>query len=169
MVEIDPDLKPYKLDKMLPRYEYAFQTRVVTNPAMVMGSLGGTGTRMMMTVAGGDIDGPMLKGTVLPGGTEWPHIRPDGVGMVNARYTFQSWDGVYINIMNTGFRRGPPEVMNRLRADSDEIVDPELYYFRTYAVFEAPVGPYDFLTRHVFLGIGERQPKCLFVRYYMVL
>jgi hypothetical protein len=48
------------------------------------------------------------------------------------------------------------------------IIDPESYYLRTYTIFEAPVGKYDWLSRHVFVGIGERQPKVLFLRYYIL-
>jgi hypothetical protein len=46
-----------------------------------------------------------------------------------------------------------------------DLVDPESYYLRTYTAFEAPNGRYDWLARHVFIGIGERQPKVLFLRY----
>jgi Protein of unknown function (DUF3237) len=162
---LDPSLQPKKLRNMLPQFDYVMQTRVMTAPRMVLGDYGGTGQRLMITVTGGDFDGPNLKGRVVPGGTEWPLVRPDGIGTIDARYTFETHDRVFINVRNTGYRYGPAEVMARVAANA-EIVDPAEYYFRTYTVFEAPVGPYDWLSRFVFFGIAERHPHLLFVRYY---
>jgi len=133
---------------------------------MTLGTLGGMGVRMMIPILGGDFEGPAVHGRILPGGAEWPLIRPDGVGTVDARYTLETDDGVLINVRNTGYRHGPPEVMAKLNAK--EAVDPLAYYLRTYTVFEAPDGPYEWLARHVFIGIGERQPEVLFLRYYVL-
>ena len=60
------------------------------------------------------------------------------------------------------------KVMQRFNA-LDEFVDPGEYYIRTTPLFEAPPGPYGWLADHCFVGIGERQKECLFMRYYMVL
>ena len=167
-IELNESHQPRKLADMLPRFEYVMQTRVITGRGMAMGSYGGTGQRIMVPVVGGDFEGPGLKGRVIPGGTEWPLVRPDGVGTIDARYTFKTDDGVFINIRNTGYRYGPPDVMERLNTGQGWI-DPASYYFRTYTVFEAPVGKYDWLSRFVFLGIAERVPELLYVRYYKML
>ena len=166
--QLDESHQPKKLPQMLPRFEFVLQTRVITGKGMPMGSYGGTGQRLMVPIEGGDFEGPGLKGRVVPGGTEWPLVRPDGVGTIDARYTFLTDDGVYFNIRNTGYRYGPPEVMRRLNS-GDGWIDPASYYFRTWSVFEAPVGPYEWLSRYVFFGIAERVPECLFVRYYKLL
>ena len=166
MVDLDPSVQPKYLHELPPRFEYAFQTRVVTGDVLRMRY--GAGERLMVQVLGGDIDGPRLKGTILPGGVEWPTYRPDGVGMVDARYTFQSHDGVYLNIRNVGYRRAPPEVMKRLNA-LDPDVHPSSYYIRTTPIFEAPPGPYGWMADHCFVGVGERQKECLFMRYYIIL
>ena len=167
--QLDDSHQPRKLAGMLPKFEYVMQTRVITGKGMTMGSYGGTGTRIMVPVAGGDFDGPAgLKGRIVPGGTEWPLVRPDTVGTIDARYSFETDDGVFFNVRNTGFRYGPPDVMQKLNS-GDGWVDPDQYYFRTWAVFEAPLGKYEWLSRFVFLGIGERVPECLFLRYYKML
>ncbi len=166
MVELDPSVQPKYLDALPPRFEYAFQTRVVTGDVLRMQY--GAGERLMVQVLGGDIDGPRLKGRILPGGVEWPTYRPDGVGMVDARYTFQSHDGIYLNIRNVGYRRAPPEVMRRLNA-MDADIHPSEYYIRTTPIFEAPPGPYGWMADYCFVGIGERQKECLFMRYYIIL
>ena len=163
--KLDPALQPTKLAAMLPQFDYVMQTRVTTAPRMVMGDYAGMGQRLMITVTGGDFEGPGLKRRVVPGGTEWPLVRPDRIGTIDARYTFETDDGTFINVRNTGYRYGPAEVMARVAANA-EIVDPNEYYFRTYAVFEAPVGKYDWLSRFVCFGIAERHPHLLFVRYY---
>jgi Protein of unknown function (DUF3237) len=167
-IDLDPSLQPRKLPQMLPQFEFVMTTRVVTGRGMPMGSYGQTGQRLMVPIEGGDFAGPRLKGRVVPGGTEWPLVRPDGVGTIDARYTFETDDGVFINVRNTGYRYGPPEVMRRINT-GDGWVDPAEYYFRTWSLFEAPVGPYEWLSRYVFFGIAERVPECLFLSYYQLI
>jgi hypothetical protein len=152
---------------MVPKLDYVLQSRILMQPAITLGNLGGMGVRKMVAILGGDFEGPSLRGRILPGGAEWPLIRPDGVGMVDARYTWETDDGVLINIRNTGYRHGPPATMAKLDAKQD-VIDPESYYLRTYTSFEAPNGRYEWLARHVFIGIGERHPKVLFLRYYVL-
>jgi Protein of unknown function (DUF3237) len=167
-IQLDPSLQPKKLPEMLPKFEFVMQTRVITGKGLPMGSYGGTGQRLMVPIEGGDFAGPGLKGRVVPGGTEWPLVRPDTVGTIDARYTFETDDGVFFNVRNTGYRYGPPEVMRRINS-GDGWVDPGEYYFRTWSVFEAPVGKYEWLSRYVFFGIAERVPECLFLSYYKLL
>lgn len=166
-IELTPDIQPTKIRE--PQFEFAFQSRVLVNPELpVLGNVGGMGVRKMLQIFGGDFEGPKLRGKILPGGGDWPLLRPDGVGLVNARYTFETDDGVFINIYNTGFRHAPPEALAVLDA-KQAVVDPDSYYLRTYTQFEAPLGKYDWMAKHVFIGIGERHPEVLFLRYYMVL
>ncbi|MBN8500349.1 MAG: DUF3237 family protein, partial [Sphingomonadales bacterium] len=41
------------------------------------------------------------------------------------------------------------------------------YYLRAQPSFEAPAGSrYEWMTRHVFVGVGERKPDGNYVRYY---
>jgi len=164
---LDPSHQPTQLQAMVPALEFVMQARVLIGPSRPIGNMGGTGQKLLVPLLGGDFEGPRLRGEILAGGAEWPLLRPDGIGTIDARYTFQTDDGVLLNIRNTGYRYGPPDVMERLAA-KQEIVDPRSYYLRTWTVFEAPDGRYDWLSRHVFIGIGERQQWVLFVRYYML-
>jgi hypothetical protein len=59
--------------------------------------------------------------------------------------------------------------MTRLRAWAFEGGPPvahEDYYLRAQPTFETPKGKHDWLTRHVFIGVGERKPDGNLVRYY---
>ncbi|WFE76618.1 DUF3237 domain-containing protein [Roseinatronobacter sp. S2] len=160
------DETPIWLPNMTPQLEFAFATKVTVNPARNIGNLHGSGERLIMTVGGGTVAGPDIRGEILPGGTEWPLVRPDGVDSIDARYSFETDDGVLINIRNTGYRVIAPELRAQMKA---RVVDAGQYYFRTYSVFEAPVGKYDWLTRNVFIGFGERHPETLHLWYYKVL
>lgn len=152
-----------------PQFEFIMQARVLINPVIVpVGDIGGSGVRKILDIWGGDFEGPNVRGQILPGGGDWPLLRPDGVGIVNARYTLQTDDGVLINIINTGYRHAPADAMKVLDAKA-EVADPDSYYLRTYTQFEAPLGKYDWMSKHVFVGIGERHPKVLFLRYFMLL
>ncbi len=166
---LDDSIQPTKLGiTLLPELEFAFQSRVQVIPEIrTLGDIGGMGVRKMLTIVGGDFEGPRLRGKVLAGGGDWPLIRPDKVGIVDARYTLQTDDGVFINIVNTGFRHGPEEVISHLESKQG-VPDPAAYYLRTYTRFESPTGRYDWLNKHVFIGLGERHPKVLFLRYYLL-
>lgn len=166
-LELTPEIQPTRTRE--PQFEFAFQSRVLVNPVLTtLGSVGGMGVRKMLEILGGDFEGPLLRGRILPGGGDWPILRPDGVGIVDARYTFETDDGVLINIFNTGYRHAPADTLKVLDA-KQSVVDPDSYYLRTWTRFEAPDGKYDWLSRHVFVGIGERHPEVLFLRYFKLL
>jgi len=163
---MDTGSKPLMLDHFVPELEFVVRIELELPQFLEsLGSFAGMGERKMMAIRGGRFEGPQMRGVVLPGGSEWPLIRPDGVGCIDARYTLKTDDGVLINIRNTGYRHGPDDVMQRLDG-KQETVDPRLYYLRTYTVFEAPPGKYDWMSRHVFVGVGERHPRANYFNYY---
>ena len=67
-------------------------------------------------------------------------------------------------MQNAGIRHAAPDVMQKLLAG--EIVDPKLVYFRTVPKFETSVPELQWLARSVFVGIGERFPTEVVVRFY---
>jgi hypothetical protein len=54
-------------------------------------------------------------------------------------------------------------------AEGDPVVDFSEYYFRTTPIFEVEQGKHDWLTRYVFIGIGERTEGGNRIRYYALL
>jgi uncharacterized protein DUF3237 len=63
-------------------------------------------------------------------------------------------------------------VMTRLRKwafEGGKAVPHGEYYLRAAPSFEVPRGKHDWLTRHVFVGVGERLPDGNRVRYYALV
>ncbi len=148
-----------------PALEYAFTARVTVATPIDAGAIPG-GRRRIIPITGGEVDGPLLSGKVIPGGADWQVVHADGLADLTARYTLQADDGIFIGVVNHGLRHGPPEILARLAAG--EMVDPTLIYFRAAPVFEAPAGPHGWLARHIFVATGERQPACVVIRFFVV-
>lgn len=127
---------------------------------------GPNGERRVIAILGGRIEGPGLRGEVLPGGADFQLIRPDGVAEIEARYTLRLDDGALVQVTNRGLRHASPDDMARLLRG--EPVPPERVYFRTTPVFEATAAPHLWLTRSLFVGYGERRPDSVLIRIYAV-
>ena len=86
------------------------------------------GRRRVIAVTGGEFDGPLLTGKVLPGGADWQVVHEDGTATIDTRYTLECHDGALISVATRGCRHGPREVLARIARG--EPVDPSEYYFR---------------------------------------
>lgn len=79
-------------------------------------------------------------------------------------------DATIIYMQNKGFLWGRTlDAMARLRKwafEGGEPVAHEDYYLRAQPAFETPKGQHGWLTRHVFIGVGERKPDGNLIRYY---
>jgi len=114
------------------------------------------GKRQAIPITGGSFSGKNIKGEVIPGGADYQLVRPDGIIEVNAIYMIKTDDGAVINVENRG------------------IIDTTggKLYIRTAPKFTAPVGPYDWLNKHLFLSSihgDPEQPGYVFIRVYKVL
>ena len=146
--------------------EFVFEARVNVDKPLVI-SDGPHGLRRIVPISGGTVSGPKLNGTVVPGGADWQFVRADGTLQIEAKYTLKADDGTLIMITNRGYRRGPKEVIERLAKGVQ--VDPALYYFRTSAELEAPVGSkYAWLNNSVFVGVAERQASAAIIRFFEI-
>jgi hypothetical protein len=125
------------------------------------------GRRRIIPILGGHVKGSRVEGDILPGGSDWQHLRADGVLELTARYAILTKDGVEIAVTNRGIRRAPKPIMDRLTRG--EAVDPALVYFRTIPVFEAPEGRYDWLNRSLFLATAARFPDRVQITVFEVL
>lgn len=125
------------------------------------------GSRRIIPILDGSFEGPNIKGSFLPtGAADWQFTRSDGVTQAEATYAIQTHDGVVIQVVNHGLRHGSAEVMQLLAAGED--VDPADYYFRTNPRFKAPIGPYDWLNKKIFVASGARYKDAITLWFFAV-
>jgi Protein of unknown function (DUF3237) len=148
-----------------PTLEYAFTVRAELAPPLEQGTVD-TGRKRFIAITGGTVHGPMLDGSVLPGGGDWQTILPGGLTRVEAHYFLKADDGTVIEVTNPGVRTGSPEVIERLA--KGENVDPSAYYFRTTPSFSVAPGKHEWLRRHAFVARGVRRPDHVEIDYYVV-
>jgi hypothetical protein len=96
-------------------------------------------------IIGGRFEGKGLRGTVVPGGGDFPVVRPDGVEVIDALYRLRTDDGVTILIHNVGL------------AYSGARPGEERY--RLAPQFTAPLGRYDWLNRSLFIATLTEVPR----------
>jgi hypothetical protein len=104
-------------------------------------------------ITGGTVDGPLLRGTVVPGGGDWSVERRKGTIELDARYLLRAEDGALIDIVNRGFYRVPPELAEA--AEAGEPIPEEQLYFRTSPVFRTDAPAHRWLAESVFVGLAE--------------
>jgi len=129
--------------------------KVIAAPVQKLGAVP-YGVRTYVPVAGGNFEGPRLRGKILPGGGDWLLLRSDGVLELDLRITLETDDHALIYMTFQGVRHGPPEVSAAF--SRKDVVDPTRYYFRTVPRFETSAEPYAFLNRIVAVGVGETRP-----------
>jgi hypothetical protein len=125
------------------------------------------GNRTIIYVTGGKVEGPKIKGEVLPSGGDWYTTRPDGVGVVDVRAACRTDDGHIIYCWYRGINVTPTEVSERMA--KGEAVDPSEYYFRTTPVFETASEKYGWLNNIVAVGIGRFTPTGVAYKVYAIL
>jgi hypothetical protein len=150
-------------DGAAPALVFAFELRAQVGAPVEIGEVP-HGRRRIIPILGGTVKGPQLNATVMPGGADWQLIQRDGFSELDTRYTLETDKGQRVYVQNAGIRHAAPEVMQKLLAG--EIVDPKLVYFRTVPKFETAAPELQWLARSVFVGIGERFPTEVVVRFY---
>lgn len=125
------------------------------------------GWRRIDVIASGTIEGPRLRGVILPGASDALLRRNDDAFQQDLRLTIRTHDDALIYVTYRGVRHGPPAVMQRLA--EGEIVDPAEYYLRNVPFFETGAAQYTWLNRIVAVGIGRRQPDCVIYDIHEIL
>lgn len=146
-----------------PALTFAFELRAQVAAPMEIGQVP-HGRRRIVDILGGTVKGPNFSAKIVPGGADWQLIQPDGFSELDTRYTLETDQGQRVYVQNAGIRHAPPDVMQKLLAG--ETVDPELVYFRTVPKFETAAPELQWLARSIFVGIGERFPEEVVVRFY---
>jgi hypothetical protein len=107
-----------------------------------------------------------LKGKVLAGGGEWLLVRPDGVGELDTRATFQTDDGAFIYVTFRGYITKILELSPRWAA-GEQIPRGE-YYFMITPYFETSAAQYAWLQQVVAIGRGSLIPGGVSFRVFAV-
>ncbi len=149
----------------IPRLEFIFAARVTVDVPLELGDVG-KGGRRIVPITGGDFCGPQLQGAVLTGGADWQVLRSDGVAELEARYTLRTDDGALIYVRNHALRHGPAAVMAALAAGRP--VEPDAYYFRGAAFFETGAERYVWMTKHIIVCTGHREPAAVMLQFHKV-
>jgi len=148
-----------------PRLTFAFELRAKVGAPAEVGQVT-HGRRRIVPIEGGTVKGPLLNGTVTDGGADWQVIQQDGFTELDTRYTIRTEQGALVYVQNPGIRTAPPDVMQKLLAG--QAVDPKLVYFRTQPKFETSAPELQWLAKSLFVGVGERYPTEVVIRFFRV-
>ena len=144
--------------------EFALEIRMALGERMHINLAEGY-TRGAVLVRSGTFSGPGLSGTLVGGsGGDFPLVRGDGGGRFESQYLLRTDDGATILKRSAGVRHAEPEVIRRLMGGED--IDPRAYYMRMTPRFEAPAGPYAWMNRTIFIGVGWRHPEGSLFRFW---
>jgi hypothetical protein len=146
----------------IPRIEFVFEERVTIAAPVVMGETL-WGHRQYIPITGGTVDGPRLKGQVVPGGWDFQLNHADSkCTELSADYFLKAEDGALIHVVNHGL----------FCPGARGIFRPRL---------EAPKGKHEWMTRATFVATLEIEtPKnsgdspapaveAVRIRFYQVL
>lgn len=125
------------------------------------------GRRVIVTVAGGEVAGPRLRGRVLPGGMDWVLTGTDDVGRIAVRATLETHDGALVLMTNQGRTWLPPEAAERF--SSGQNVTTDEMYARSTPLFETGDARYAWLNKTVCLAVNELSMQGVNYRVYQVL
>jgi hypothetical protein len=131
------------------------ELRLVVSQSHHLGDTPAGGRRIDVFMEG-SFEGPRLRGSILPGGSDLLLRRQDGAMQPDVRLYLRTDDDALIQVTYRGIRHGAAEVMARIAAG--EQVAPSEYYLRNTPYFETSAPQYDWLNRIVAVGIGRREP-----------
>jgi len=125
------------------------------------------GARLTFITTGGIVEGPKLRGEILPGGGDWLIVGSDGVGRVDVRATLRTHDGAMIHYEAGGIIKIPADGLDRLAAG--EVLGFDETYVRTTPKFETADERYAWLSEVVAVGYNVLSPNHIDYRIYQVL
>ncbi|KPN21599.1 MULTISPECIES: DUF3237 domain-containing protein [Arthrobacter] len=115
------------------------------------------GLRRIIPILGGRVEGPELRGRVLPAGADFQLLRSATLTELEAKYAVETDSGERLYVNNFGLRSGSEEDIAALMRG--EQVDPARIYFRCTPRIEAPDGgAWAWLSSRILVGTGVRLP-----------
>ena len=150
----------------MPTLEYLMTYRADLKPPVGVGE-GPAGTRNIYDVTGGSLEGPRLKGKLLPSGGDWSLIGADGVARLDVRGTFETDDGARIYVQYYGVAIINEKVVEALTAGGETQYGDT--YFMTQPRFETGDERYAWLNSIVTVAEGRMLPNAVEYRVYQVV
>lgn len=149
-----------------PTLEFAFEIRVDVDTEVHLGR-GADEVLSFTPITGGTADGPLLNGTVLPGGGDWA-VERGGTAQLDARYIIRADDGSAIDVRNRGYFRAAPEALVRMEAGENVPEDDPGVYFRTAPVFQTDASQHRWLAEHQFIGLARDEDSQVCIRVFVL-
>lgn len=149
----------------VPALEHVADLVVLVDTPIEIGETD-SGLRRVIPIVGGTIEGPGLRGRVLPGGADFQLVRSATVAELDARYALELEGGQRVYVINRALRRADADVTARLVRG--EPVDPSLVYFRCSPSFEVADEALRWLSESVFVGTGARRPDRVEMSFFRV-
>ncbi|GJF34163.1 UPF0311 protein [Kitasatospora sp. NE20-6] len=134
-----------------PALRFAFEIRAEVAATLHVGHGDGEVTEFT-PITGGTVDGPLLRGEVLPGGGDWSSTRGT-VCELDARYLLRAEDGAVIDVVNRGYYT--PRAESPDQFDGDLRVSEAGHYYRTSPVFRTDAPAHRWLAETVFVGLAR--------------
>ena len=138
-----------------PRLEHLYDMHADLEAPQVLAATP-QGMRQIFIVKGGTVEGPRVKGEVLPGGGDWALVRSDSAVQLDVRATMRTDDGALVYCTYGGLIVASQEAFGRLFQGQDVPLDE--YYFYTNPMFQTAARQYDWLNRLIAIGRGKVVP-----------
>jgi hypothetical protein len=111
------------------------------------------GTRVNYVIEHGVLDGPLLRGTLLPGGGDWIVVGADGIARLDVRATIRTHDDQLIQLFSTG--RVEMDAAARERYTAGELLAWDEAYARSVPRFDTGAEAYRWLNRAVAVAVNQ--------------
>ena len=135
-------------------HEMAYQAMLGT--PMRIGA-GPTGSRVLVDVVGGLVEGPRIRGTLKGAGGDWALVASDGFSRLDVRIQIETDDGAFVYVQYHGLLELNATVKAAMKeSGGTEYAD---QYFRTAPRFETGDERYAWLNQSVFVGEGRLIPE----------
>ncbi len=138
-----------------PKLEHLYDMHADLEAPQVVGATP-VGMRQIFVVKGGTVEGPRVRGKLLPGGGDWALVRSDGAVQLDVRATLQTDDDALIYGTYGGLIVAEPAVFGRLLRAEDVRLDE--YYFYINPMFQTGAPQYSWLNRLIAVGRGKVVP-----------
>ncbi|HEX4353874.1 MAG TPA: DUF3237 domain-containing protein [Polyangiales bacterium] len=126
----------------------------------------GGGVRRCIPLFGGHFSGD-INGELVPGGTDWQTVLPNGTIELSAHYALRTDRGEHIEVQSIGVHHIPPDVMAQLARG--ERVPPDAYYFRTHMRFRTGAPALARFNPMLAVSMGARRSNRVRLRVFEVL